>query len=93
MKAISDPRYLEMIALLRAAREAHGVTQTRLAEMIGKPQSFIAKVETCERRIDLIETMTICSTLGISLKVLIPSELRETLLGRSRRVQRGRRRE
>lgn len=32
-----------------------GLTQADLAERLDKPQSFVAKVETQERRLDLIE--------------------------------------
>lgn len=32
-----------------------GLTQADLAERLNKPQSFVAKVETHERRLDLIE--------------------------------------
>ncbi len=84
MKSISDPRYLEMIARLRSARETQGYSQKQLAEMVGKPQSFVAKVETCERRIDLIEALTLCSALKISLESLVPAELTRALFERER---------
>jgi len=32
-----------------------GLTQADLADRLHKPQSFVAKVETMERRLDLIE--------------------------------------
>jgi len=51
-----DPDYLEFVANLRRARKASSLTQEQLASQLGKPQSFVAKVETCERRIDLLET-------------------------------------
>ena len=43
-----------------------GLTQADLAERLDKPQSFVAKVETQERRLDLIEFvmwMVACSDL------------------------------
>lgn len=79
MRATSDPLYLETIARLRAERERQGLSQTELGSRLGKPQSYVSKVETCERRIDLIETLTLCKALGIGLEVIIPSELQHLL--------------
>ena len=40
---------------LRQARRARGLTQTELAGRLGKPQSYVAKYETGERRLDVVE--------------------------------------
>ena len=45
-----------------------GLKQSDLADMIGAPQSFISKIESGERRIDLIELRTLCNALGSSLE-------------------------
>lgn len=47
--------YVALRAILRDARLDAGVTQQQLAERLGKPQSYVAKVEGGERRIDVIE--------------------------------------
>ncbi len=78
-KTIHDPRYIELIARLRAARKQRELSQTELAARVGKPQSYIAKVETCERRIDLIEALAICRALEIKLDAIVPSELQSSL--------------
>ena len=44
-----------MLALLRETREGAGVTQAELARRLGRPQSFVAKIEGGERRLDPIE--------------------------------------
>lgn len=41
--------------------------QTDLAERIGEPQSFVSKIETGERRLDIPELREICRALGPSL--------------------------
>ncbi|PWE37144.1 XRE family transcriptional regulator [Pelagicola sp. LXJ1103] len=44
-----------MCQRLRQVRLDAGLTQADLAERLDKPQSFVAKVETQERRLDVIE--------------------------------------
>jgi transcriptional regulator with XRE-family HTH domain len=44
-----------VLAKLKAARRAAGLTQTEVASLLGKPQSFVAKCESGERRIDVVE--------------------------------------
>ena len=73
MRAVHDPEYFEFIARLRNARKAKHYTQADLAELLNKPQSFVSKVETCERRIDVIEAARWCSVLGVPLQDVIPS--------------------
>lgn len=51
---------------MRSKREETGFTQKMLADMLEKPQAYISKIETCERRMDIVELRTICKMLGIS---------------------------
>ncbi|WP_377806742.1 helix-turn-helix transcriptional regulator (plasmid) [Azospirillum sp. A29] len=46
------------------ARKAARLTQHGLATRLGKPQSYVAKVENRERRLDVIEFVTIARVLG-----------------------------
>lgn len=55
MKSIHDPRYGHLVEKLVALRETCNVTQTQLAEALGKPQSYVAKVENLDRRLDVVE--------------------------------------
>jgi transcriptional regulator with XRE-family HTH domain len=43
--------------VLIACRKEAGLTQQELADRLGRPQSYIAKVETGERRLDVVELM------------------------------------
>ena len=47
------------------------MTQAELAAALGKPQSFVAKYENGERRIDVIEFADITAALGISCADLL----------------------
>ena len=42
---------------LRKARLEAGMTQAEVARALGKPQSFVSKSETAERRVDVIELL------------------------------------
>jgi transcriptional regulator with XRE-family HTH domain len=63
-KSLKSAEYARLIALLVAVREKAGIRQQPLAAKLGKPQSFIAKYEGGERRIDLIEFIAIARALG-----------------------------
>jgi transcriptional regulator with XRE-family HTH domain len=50
--------------LLVAARDKAGLTQQKLAKRLGKNQSFIAKYEGGERRLDVVEFIAIARAIG-----------------------------
>jgi len=76
MPDMHSPQYLEFVARLRGARKARRITQAHLASLLNKPQSYVSKVETCERRIDLIEAAKWCKALGITLDDVLTPDLR-----------------
>lgn len=57
-KTLRTPEHVYLCQRLRQVRLDAGLTQADLAERLDKPQSFVAKVETQERRLDLIEFVT-----------------------------------
>ena len=68
-------------SLAQQARNG-GVTQAQLAELLKVNQAFISKVETCERRLDIIELHHICQVLGISFVDFIQEVDRDILCKR-----------
>ncbi len=71
MGSIYTEEYQQIIHSLRKARITKGITQTELAEALDKPQSFVAKVENGEKRLDVIEFMHIAQLLDCDpLKLL-----------------------
>lgn len=77
MSGAHDPKYIEFIARLRGARKRLGLSQNAFGERIGKEQSFVSKVETCERRLDVIETARWCAALGIRIEEALPADIRK----------------
>jgi transcriptional regulator with XRE-family HTH domain len=70
-KSIHTKQYRILIGIIREVRESRQITQERLASMLSVQQAVISKIETCERRIDLIELRQICLALGVSLASII----------------------
>ena len=64
-KSIYNIHYRQLITLLREKREEKGITQLQLAEKLSISQGIISKIETYERRIDIIELRNICIALNI----------------------------
>jgi len=54
--------------LLRQIRVDAGLTQMQLAEMLGKPQSYVSKAEVGERRLDFLETLDFCMACGVGVE-------------------------
>lgn len=70
MASVYSEEYQRVITALKNARKARGITQAQLAEALGKPQSFIAKVENGERRLDVVEFVHLARLVGLE-----PSEI------------------
>ena len=62
-KTIHSKQSTKLSALLREAREHIGYTQQQLADLLKRPQSFVAKYELGERRIDVVEFLIIAKFL------------------------------
>jgi len=86
----TDPYYLEFAARVRAVRVSGKLSQAELAKRLRKPQSYLSKIESCEKRVDVIEALSICRALGVTLDILLPGELAQFLVSRSRSPQKQR---
>jgi transcriptional regulator with XRE-family HTH domain len=64
-------------SVLHAMREEAGLTQVDLARRLGKPQSYVSKYESGERKLELPELDAICAALDAGLEVLIRRYKRE----------------
>jgi transcriptional regulator with XRE-family HTH domain len=65
-KGIHDQRYRWLLKRLVAARKAAGLSQSDVADLLGKPQQFVSRYELGERRLDVFEFVDVATTLGLS---------------------------
>ena len=71
MKSIHNKAYQLLLQFLRSKRIDKGITQEQLASRLGVGQGIVSKIETHERRLDIIELREICRALGISFPEFI----------------------
>ncbi len=64
MKSIYTQSYRLLLDRLTKARKDAGITQAELAALLGRPQSFVSKIESGERRIDVIEFLQVSKLVG-----------------------------
>lgn len=70
-KSIYSKRHEVLIKCLTKARKTAGLTQQKLADQLGKPQSFVAKYEKGERRLDVVEFVEIAEALDTGTAEII----------------------
>ncbi len=66
MKGLRSPAHRALTRALIQARTDAGLTQEQLAKKLHRHQSFVAKYETGERRLEVIEFTQICRALTIT---------------------------
>jgi transcriptional regulator with XRE-family HTH domain len=71
MSSIHDPRYSKLITLLISIREDKAITQVELATSLKKHQSYVAKVENFDRRLDIIELNDWLKELNVTLSEFV----------------------
>lgn len=64
-KTIFTGAHGQLVELLVRARRKAGLTQTQLAELIGKDQKFISLIERGQRRVDVLEFYVLAKALSL----------------------------
>ncbi len=67
-----SPDYREFVRRLRTARIRSKLLQIEVAQRLGKPQSFVSKCESGERRVDVVELMAFADVYGRPLAYFLP---------------------
>jgi transcriptional regulator with XRE-family HTH domain len=70
-KSLYSVTYSRFLKLLRAARLDSGLTQAEVAQRLGRPQSFVSKCESGERRIDVAEFIAFCKAIRVDPVALV----------------------
>ena len=70
-KSIHTKTYGQFVELLRRERVNAGLTQQDVADRLGKPQSYVAKIEGAERRIDVIEFLALAKAIGVDAAAIV----------------------
>lgn len=66
-KSLFTKEYKYFIQVFVDFRAKAGLLQTELAKKLNVPQSYISKIETGQRRVDIIELRKICPYLKTNL--------------------------
>jgi transcriptional regulator with XRE-family HTH domain len=90
-KSVHTSDQVAFCELMVGARKAAGLTQQALAVRLKKPQSFVAKYEGGERRLDVVEFIGIARALGadpLKLMTKLLSGAKSTSAGSKKAVSR-----
>ena len=68
---LHSQRYQLFRKLLVQAREQSGLTQVQIAQILGKPQSFVSKYERGERRLDFTEFVELANVMNVDVRVFL----------------------
>lgn len=75
-KTLRTAGHKALVAILVASRREAGITQRELADRLKKPQSYVAKIEAGERRVDVVELVALAKALKVDPAVLFERFLR-----------------
>lgn len=75
-RTLRSPGHLALMAALKQARLDAGLTQTELADRLERPQSFVAKYENGERRVEVVEFVQIVRAIGCDGQMILDAVTR-----------------
>ena len=58
-------RRMLLLKMLKDARLERGLRQLEVALALGRPQSYVAKVESGERKVDCIDVIDFCNVVKL----------------------------
>lgn len=71
MERFKIPTQIALGVRLKAARLNTGMTQADIANRLGRPQSYVAKLEAGERGLSAVDLVFLAAALGLEPSVLL----------------------
>jgi transcriptional regulator with XRE-family HTH domain len=71
--AAHAPAYRQFLKQLRSAREGAGLLQVEVARRLRKPQSYVSKCESGERRVDVVELAAFAAVYRVPITYFLPT--------------------
>lgn len=65
MKSIHSIPAKKLRSYLKDQRESRGLSMRDVGLLVGRPHSFVSKIESGERRLDVVEFVWYCQALNI----------------------------
>jgi len=69
--SIHSPRHQLLRKLLVEQRSKNGLTQQALADLLGRPQSFVSKYENGERDLSVVDLVELAKAMGFDAGTLV----------------------
>ena len=70
-KTIYAPEYRILLQILKDSQKKSNLTQIDIAKKLGKNQSYVSKILSGERRIDVFELMQLVQVLDLEIVDLL----------------------
>ncbi|TAK39918.1 MAG: XRE family transcriptional regulator [Lysobacteraceae bacterium] len=83
MPRLNAPEYQLLRRLLVDARESAGLSQAEVAGRLGRAQTFVSKYELGDRRLDVIDYLQVCDSIGADPIALLRTVWVKTKSGRA----------
>lgn len=76
METIRTKRHKRLIEVLSAERKAAGIRQVDLAKKLKRSQTWIARIESGGRRVDVVEFLELAEAIGFNAPKLVEQLLK-----------------
>jgi len=63
-RSVTSPRHKALVTMIKDAREESGMRQEDVAAKLGQNQMWMQRVESGERRIDVVEFCALAHVIG-----------------------------
>ena len=73
VKTIHNKRHKRLVEAIISKRKEAGIRQVQLAKKLKRSQTWIARLESGERRIDVIELVDLADAIGFDAAAMVKS--------------------